>query len=172
MFELLSPSKESLWDALYLRRRVSHGPSVWEHAEFSASVVFVSPSPHHQNVSLRIFHQGNKQKTSLRARSSESGGWGRGSGRLGLEHAARGGQVCGQEERRQAARCWCKSPVTEWANAVTESPKTFTAAERGLSQPRPWVHGRRWVLEHSPSGGTPGDNSGVLCGSSSYASGH
>ena len=102
-------------------------------------LIFVSPLPHWQNVSLWGFFSFREitKKRCLRGKT-------RWIGRVGPRgHAIFGQKLLNTQHR--VGRCTCKSPVMKWANVLKESSKILTEAKRSLSQQCQLVHWFRWV---------------------------
>ena len=107
-------------------------------------LVFVSPLPHQQTISLwdSFFSCGQTKKESYLGKDQVIG-------RVGH----RGHAVFGQKlltTQHSVVRCAHKSPFMKWANTLKESSKKFTDAKCSLSQYASWSPDADGFVEHSP----------------------
>ena len=141
MFKFQFPSEYSPHDAMHLPRRFFHCSKQFLKSlilmPFMLLLLFVSPFPHQQNVSLWGLSSSGEIKQTIKVTLGKIGWMGGNGCQLFL--------VKNCWTQCSLGRCTCISPIMEWANALKESSKKLTEAECSLSHQRQLVHWYRWV---------------------------
>ena len=136
MFKLQSPSMYCPFDAIQLLRHFFHCSKQFLNSlvlmPFSASAIFCITSSTLANISLwGDFSSGKKKLPRVRLGNKEDGTQAR--------------RHFWSNTKCSLGRGACKSPTMKWGNALKETSKKFTKAERSLSQQHQLVQWYRWV---------------------------